>query len=199
MALLNNITKIVRLADKVISELSETTSTEDSPANESSENNIVLAPSSHTAEDEVYGDNDSKYVISFQVNDAFKEAQSHAGEIEMLNTYAPNDEYGTEGSYPYLAIQLDDEVYNAVEEFKENGTFTGALEMTTLSKNFYFKAKMEYYGYMMYFYGMDRCDGFWKNNALCMVYPKSYVGTENEIKLMKVLDEAAESYEERKM
>lgn len=48
----------------------------------------------------------------------------------MLNTYAPNDEYGTEGSYPYLAIQLDDKVYNAVEEFKENGTFTGALGMT---------------------------------------------------------------------
>lgn len=51
----------------------------------------------------------------------------------------------------------------------------------------------------MYFYGLDRCDGFWENNGLCMVYPKRYVGTENEKKLMRVLDEVAESYrEERK-
>lgn len=117
----------------------------------------------------------------------------------MLNTYALTAEYGEEGTFPYLAIHLDDEVYRAVEEFKESGTFTGAIELTPLSGKFYFKAKMEYYEYMMYFYGMDRCGGFWENNGLCIVYPKAYAGTENEIRLMKVLDEAAESYhEERK-
>lgn len=58
---------------------------------------------------------------------------------------------------------------------------------------------MEYFGYMMYFYGMDRCDSFWENNGFCIVYPKKYVGTENEKRLMNVLDEAAESHrEERK-
>lgn len=186
--------------DKPSSEFSEIVSIDKASKNMQSEEDIVLAPSSHTVEDEVYGDDDSKYLISFKVNDAFKEAKSHAGEVEMLNTYAPIDEYGEEGTFPYLAIQLDDEVYNAVEEFKEKGTFTGAIEITTLSKKFYFKAKMEYYEYMMYFYGMDRCDGFWKNNGLCIVYPKVCVGTENEIKLMNVLDEVAESYrEERKL
>ncbi len=159
---------------------------------------IVLAPSSHTVEDEMYEDEDVKYRISFQVNDVFKEAKSHAGEVDMLSTYAPEDEYGTEGAVPYLAVQMDDEVYCAVEEFKENGTFTGAMEITPLSGNFYFKGKMEYYGDIMYFYGMDRFGGSWENNGLCLVYPKGYAGTENEQKLMRVLDEAAESYREEK-
>lgn len=157
---------------------------------------IVLASASHLVEDVEYGDGDSRYRISFQVNDAFKEAESHAGEVEMLSTYAPEEEYGQEGTFPYLAIQLDDEVYTAVEEFKQTGTFTGAIEITPLSGKYYFKAKREYYEYIMYFYGMDRCDGFWENNGLCMVYPKMYVGTENEVRLMRVLDEAAESYRE---
>lgn len=157
---------------------------------------IVLASASHLVEDVEYGDGDSSYRISFLVNDAFKEAKSHAGEVEMLSTYAPAEEYGQEGTFPYLAIQLDDEVYTAVEEFKQTGAFTGAIEITPLSGKYYFKAKREYYGYIMYFYGMDRCDGFWENNGLCMIYPKMYVGTENEVRLMRVLDEAAESYRE---
>lgn len=159
---------------------------------------ITLSPASHTAEEEIYGDGDSRYVISFTVNDAFREAKSHTGEIEMLNIYAPAEEYGKEGTVPYLAVQLDDAVYSAVEAFKEDGTFPGAIEITALSEKFHFKAKMEYYEYMMYFYGLDRGDGFWENNGLCMVYPKVYVGTENEVKLMLVLDEAAESYREEK-
>ncbi len=136
---------------------------------------IVPAPDSHIVEDVIYGDETENgdyipYRISFKVNDAFKEAKSHAGEVEMLNTYAPESEYGEEGSYPYLAIQLDDTVYMAVEEFKEKGTFTGAMEITPLSGKFYFKAKVEYYGYIMYFYGLDRCEGSWENNGLCMVW-----------------------------
>lgn len=199
MGLFNNIAKIVKQVENSIEKNAE--SAENVSSYEISENpenieDIVPAPSSRIVEDFAYGDDDSEYLISFKVNDAFKEAKSHAGEVEMLYTYAPEDEYGSEGTYPYLAIQCDDEVYNPVEEFKENGTFTGALEITPLSGKFYFKAKMEYYGYIMYFYGLDRCGGFYENNGLCMVYPKAYLGTENEKKLMKILDEAADSYDE---
>lgn len=167
------------------------------------EETIILAPSSHTAEDEIYGDETESgdyivYQISFQVNDSFRETQSHAGEVEMLHTYAPGSEYGEEGSCPYLAMQVDDSVYMAVEEFKEKGTVTGALELTPLSGKFYFKAKIDYYGDIMYFYGLDRCNGSWENSGLCMVYPKAYAGTENEARLMQVLDEAAASYREEK-
>ena len=162
---------------------------------------IIISPTFHVVEDEIYGDktdagNYSVYHISFQVNDSFREAESHAGEVEMLHTYAPGAEYGEEGTCPYLAIQIDDSVYMAVEEFKEKGSITGALEMTPLTGKFYFKAKIDYYGDMMYFYGLDRCDGYWENSGLCMVYPKAYAGTENERKLMQILDEAAESYRE---
>lgn len=186
MGLLNNFVKTITAAGTAEKNVQE--------IGKDIEKNIVLASSSHTVEDVVYGEGHSKYRISFKVNDAFKEANSHAGEVEMLNIYAPEDEYGEEGTYPYLAIQIDDDVYSAVEEFKANGTITGALDMTKLSGKFYFKAKIKYYDYIMYFYGLDRCDGYWENSGLCMVYPKAYAGTENETKLMKVLDEAAESY-----
>lgn len=201
MGLFNKIGKVIKLAGQISAESSRAASVNDVPDNMQNEEEIVLASSSHIVEEYEYGDEDSEYLISFKINDAFKEAKSHAGEVVMLHTYAPTKEYGEEGTFPYLAIMLDDAVYNAVEEFKENGTFTGVIEITTLSEKFYFKAKMEYYKkYMMYFYGMDRCDDFWKNNGLCIVYPKVYAGTENERKLMTVLDEVAESYsEERKV
>lgn len=201
MGLFDKITRMIKPADKADN---STVNIEEVAMDKPSEHmeiaeDIVLAPSSHIVEDEVYGDDDSKYLISFKVNDAFKEAKSHAAEVEMLNTYVCHEnEYGEEGRLPYLAIQLDDDIYTAVEEFKESGTFTGAIELTTLSGKFHFKAKMEYYENMMYFYAMDRCDGFWENNGLCIVYPKIYVGTENEIRLMNVLDEAAESYCEKR-
>lgn len=198
MGLFDNIAKIVKQVENSIERNAESAgniSLDVISENQGSIEEIIPAPSSRTVEDLAYGD-DREYRISFRVNDAFKEAKSHAGEVEMLYTYAPEDEYGREGTFPYMAIQFDDDVYNPVEEFKETGTFTGALEITPLSGRFYFKAKMEYYEYIMYFYGMDRCDGFWKNNGLCMVYPKAYSGTENEKKLMDILDEAADSYNE---
>lgn len=198
MGLFDNIAKIVKQVENSIERNAESAgniSPDEISENPGSIEEIIPAPSSRTVEDLAYGD-DREYRISFRVNDAFKEAKSHAGEVEMLYTYAPEDEYGREGTFPYMAIQFDDDVYNPVEEFKETGTFTGALEITPLSGRFYFKAKMEYYEYIMYFYGMDRCDGFCENNGLCMVYPKAYSGTENEKKLMNILDEAADSYNE---
>ncbi len=161
------------------------------------EEEIVLAPSSHIAEEVFYGE--GEYRTTFRVNDAFKPAKSHAGEVDMLHTYAPNDEYGEEGAYPCLAILSDDVVYTAVEKFKETGIVKGALEYTPLSGTFYFKARIRYYEHLMYFYGMDCCEGYFENQGLCLIYPKALVGTETERRLMAVLDEAAESYrEERK-
>lgn len=207
MGFLDSIGKAIKLAGQISSENSGTRSMNKASDNQPGQEkivkemveDIVLASSSRIVEEDDYGDEDSEYLMAFKINDAFKEAQSHAGEVLMLHTYAPAKEYGEEGAFPCLAIMLDDVVYNAVNEFKEKGTITGAIEITALSGKFYFKAKMEYHKNMMYFYGMDRLDGFWQNNGLCMIYQKEYVGTENEKKLMAVLDEVAESYsEERK-
>lgn len=48
----------------------------------------------------------------------------------------------------------------------------------------------------MYFYGFEREEGCWMQAGLCLVYPKEYAGTENEKKLMDVLDEAAKSFKD---
>ena len=58
----------------------------------------------HTIYDEYIG-------YGYVVNQAFKPVKSHAAEVELLCTYAPNNECGEEGNIPYIAVQTDDEVY----------------------------------------------------------------------------------------
>ncbi len=206
MGIFDKITKIVGMVEKV-GEIIDNVDEGNKSSNQNSSNNeknaankvkaLVLSSVSRDVEAMEYAD-DCEYTITFKLNADFKEAKSHAGEVPMIYTYAPDSEYGEEGNMPCVTVQMDDEVYCAVEEFKEKGTFDGAIELIPLDGRFFFKAKREYYGDMMYFYGIDRCDGFWENNGLCMTYPKSYVGTENEVKLMNVLDEVARTYSEKK-
>ncbi len=132
----------------------------------------------------------------YRINDAFKPAKSHS-EAELLSTYAPYEEYGKEGSVPYIAVQEDDAVFCAIDEFKENRTFEGAIEIVPLSEKYLFKAKREYFGDIMYFYAFICEKGFWEQAALCLIYQKEYVGTDDEKKLISVLDEAAETFEQK--
>ena len=144
---------------------------------------------------EVHTINDEYSGYGYDVNKAFKAAKSHAGEVDLLCTYAPFDEYGQEGNLPYIAIQTDDEVYCAVEEYKESKTFEGAISIEPLEGKFMFRAKRDYYGDMMYFYGFElKGEEYWDKAGLCLVYPKEYVGTKDEDKLMQILDEAAKSF-----
>lgn len=86
-------------------------------------------------------------------------------------------------------------MYCAIEDYKESKTFDGAISIESLDGLFMFKAKRDYYGDIMYFYGFElEGEGYWEGAGLCLVYPKEYVGTENEAKLMNVLDEAAKSF-----
>ena len=149
---------------------------------------VVLENVRHKIEDTYIG-------ASYEVDEAFRWTKSHAGEVELLCTYAPGKVYGTEADRPYIAVQEDDAVYCAVDEYKETGTIEHAIELEALSGFFLFRAKMEYYQDMMYFYGFQKEDGYWTQAGLCLVYPKEYVGTENETILIKVLDEAADSFQ----
>lgn len=208
MGWFDNITKIVKAIDKVSDGIREIQG-KNTDANESSkvttgqsvqqEEEIVLSPATRVVMEQEFAFEDSEYNVSFTINDSFKSAASHAAEVTLLNTYAPGAEYGEEGAELYVACMQDGTVYENVEEYKQTGTFKGAQDLTPLSGKFYFKAKKVYFDKMMYFYGLDRCDGFWKNSGLCVVYPKSYVGTENERKLIQVLDEVAASYTEEKI
>lgn len=144
----------------------------------------------------MYGADDKLFRISYTLNDAFIPVKSHAAEVEMLQVYSQDGESGSEGDIPYIAIQEDDDVYGGVALFEETGRVDDAYEVIPLSGMFMFKAKMEYYGDVMYFYGYKRCGDPYQCSGLCLVYPKEYIDTENERLLMRTLDEAAESYTE---
>jgi len=152
---------------------------------------IVLSPATQLMEDEFLD-----YVVSYEVNASFRPAKSHAGEVELLCTYAPGQDMGREAAYPCICLLDDDTVYSAIEEFQERGTFEGALELEPLSGQFLFRAKREYFDNLMYFYALVQEEGFFQQAGLCLIYSKAYGGTEDEKKLMSILDAAAESFKQ---
>lgn len=205
---LQDVVKVAKKLENVIDSVKDVVDDIDSKVSNNSKDDSVkksvlsggklkLANSTHMYEDTEYCDDD-EYIIRFEIDDNFKDADSGAAEVGMYHPYSPDSEYGEGGNLPYVAIENGDFVYDAVEEFKKNGTFAGAIDLVPLTGKFYFKAKKAYGENMAYFYGIDRCDGFWVNNGICIVYPKSYVGTEDETKAMQVLDVVANSYIEIK-
>lgn len=162
---------------------------------ESSPHNAVIDSIELLNEEHIIQDEYTGY--GYVVDKAFKSEKSYAAEADLLCTYAPNDEYVCEGTIPYIAVQTDDEIYCAIEEYKNNKSFEGAIALEPLDGIFLFRAKKEYYSDMMYFYGfeLDKIE-HWEMAGLCLVYPKKYVGTKNEEILMQVLDKAAQSFRE---
>lgn len=178
---------------RVISKHLEETLHWESEDNIDNQHKAVIETIKLSKEEHIIRDECSFY--EYVINKAFKPAKSHSAEVELLCTYAPDNEYGEEGNVPYIAVLNDDMVYCAIEEYKESKTFEGAIIIEPLEGKFMFKAKREYYGYIMYFYGFeleeeDYCD----KAGLCLVYPKEYIGNEEEEKLVYILDEAAKSF-----
>ncbi|MBP3351184.1 MAG: hypothetical protein J6L65_02135 [Lachnospiraceae bacterium] len=189
--------KMNKQAQEVYKHLEETVNRESFQKSDREHKTIttVIEPTNevHTICDEYIG-------YEYDVDKAFKPAKSHAGEVELLCTYAPDEEYGEEGATPYIAVQEDDKVYCAVEEYKDSKTFEGAISIEPQDGLFLFRAKREYYGDIMYFYGFELGEGdYWDMAGLCLVYAKEYVGTESEEKLLHILDEAAKSFKKRDM
>ena len=158
---------------------------------------VILAPTSHLVEDEFDG-----VTISFKLNDSFVHMESHAMEVPIVEVYAPgcDPEYDDidEATFPSICLLCEDVAYEACESFKETGAVPDALECQALKGIFKFRAKLKYdNGLLIYMYGFDMADGAWENTALCVIYPKEYEGTDDEKRLITVLDEAARSYKER--
>ena len=80
----------------------------------------------------------------YVVNKSFRITKSHTAEVDLLCTYAPKEDFGREGDIPYIAVQMDDEVYCAIKEYQENGTVLDAIYIEPLEGIFLFKAKKEY-------------------------------------------------------
>lgn len=161
---------------------------------EPKEAHTIIAPVIEPV-NEVHTISDEYISYGYDVDKAFKPTKSHAGEVALLCTYAPDDEDSDEGVTPYIAVMEDDKVYCAVEEYKESKTFDGAISIEPQDGMFLFRAKREYYGDIMYFYGFELEEGeYWDKAGLCLVYEKEYVGTEAEKRMMNILDEAARSF-----
>ena len=157
---------------------------------------VILAPTSHLVEDEFDG-----VTISFKLNDSFVHVESHAMEVPIVEVYAPglDPEYDDidESTLPSIFLLCEDVAYEACESFKETGAIPNAIECQALKGVFKFRAKLPYdNGLLIYMYGFDMADGEWENTALCVIYPKEYEGTDDEKRLIAVLDEAARSYKE---
>ena len=159
---------------------------------------VMLAKTSHLIEAEF-----DEVNISFMVNDSFIHMESHAMEVPIIEVYAPgcDPEYPgdgiTEATVPNICILCEDVAYEACESFKETGAVPDAIEFRAVNGIFKFCAKLPYYDdLIVYMYGFDMADGAWENAALCVIYPKEYADTDDEKRLMAVLDAAAASYKE---
>lgn len=162
---------------------------------------IEISGASHSVEQRFKDLDGNMYRRIFQIDNNFCEFKSTEWAEMLLHLYAPG--YGTkekrmahENSFPRFAmLPCDEEVGKAIREFSSKRKIKGGIELVPLTGIFLFKAKKEYHGNMMYFYA----GGVVENVGLCMIYPLSYVGTENEKKLMNILDTAADSYREEKL
>ena len=143
-----------------------------------------------------------KHVISnpysgfeYEIDNTFRETQSHAGEVEVISVYAPDREDWSEADIPSVYVLMDDIIYNAIEEYRENKTYSDAISFEPAEGFFLFKAKIKYYDMMMYFYAFKvEKETYTDECGLCVCYPKEYSGTCEEEKLMHLLDEVAESF-----
>ncbi len=154
----------------------------------------------YTVSWEEYGGNEDLYRLSFDTDTSFREMKSNAAEVTVRCSYFSGTKGGFDEDDPCIAdiaVIYDDQVYTAGEEYKEKGTVSDVLEFAPLSGKFLFKAKMNYFGDLLYFYCLDMCGGSLENRGLCMLYPKEYMGTESEKRLIKLLDDAAASYSEK--
>ena len=186
MGLLNLLSKIIP-APKSVNETQED-SVASPKQNKPFCEKIVLSGAKHTIEDDIWE-------ISYEIDDTFKQTKSHAAEVEALAVYAYGRDEWTEADEPSVAILNDDLIMESIEEYHETGALKNALKFEPADGIFLFKAVTEYYDQLLYFYAFEteEEEAVWQL-AFCMFYPKDYADTENERILMRVLDEAADSF-----
>lgn len=145
-------------------------------------------------------DGETEIEYSFMLSGDFVWRRSSAAEVDALFVYAPNYSENEDkvdfNTTPYIFVSGgDDTVYTLVERFKEEGTTDGLIEKYE-NRQLLFKCRTDYYGQIMVLYGMDR-GTIWENSGIALVYNKAVAGTPLEEKLVKILDEAAETYTEK--
>ncbi len=206
MAFLDSIFKSIKKASKIAAEVKEiseenvdkSASVPPAPVTKSTAYEVVSPAKPSVCYSGTFHNNDEEIEFSFMISGDFVNVKSHAMEIDTAFIYEP-EANGTnvkaDFNKPYIFTSAGDEtVYLLVEEFKETGTVDGLIEIYE-NRQILFKCKTDYYGETMVLYGMDRGD-IWENCGIALVYNKDIEGTPLETKLIKILDEAAETYDE---
>lgn len=135
--------------------------------------------------------------FTFMISGDFIEFNSHC-EVVPSFQYEPfnDDDYTSYNEMlPQIGIGPNDDIYDAVEEFEENGSLPNESYEKCDNKFFAFRCTFNNYGRRFYAYG------FRKNTArelemLSIEYNPDIVGTPLEKKLMAALDEIASTYSE---
>ena len=209
MGFLDNVFKAVKKASEIVSEVeaasekikadSHTAAPAARSVNSAYMNVTPAKPSVEVRE--TFFDDDNEVEFTFMLSGDFVQFKSHAMEIDTAFTYEPDlnssEMLGKPDlNKPYIFTSMGDgAVYELVEKFKEKGTVNGLIQKFENSR-LLFKCKTDYYGQVMVLYGMDR-GTIWENCGIALGYNKAIVGTPLEEKLIKILDEAAETYTEK--
>ena len=136
---------------------------------------------------------------SFSISGDFIETEIAAMEVHNSFLYFPlSDDKVDYEKMPYLIIvnAAENFIYNAIEAYKNNKTIPEALTFEAIdSGKVYYKAKINYFGQILYMYALDR--GFlWKNSYIGVVYNTDVLDTLLEKKLIAAVDQVAATYKE---
>ena len=174
--------------------------TKTSPADILSSGNIPAKASTQRKEEFFGGETgNDMFNVSFMLSGDFIEFNSHC-EITPSFQYEPfsdSDYTDYEENLPQIGIGPDDNIYNAVEEFEENGTLPNDNYEKCDSDYFSFKCSFDAYGLKYYAYAF-KSGTTREKEMLSLNYLPDICGTELEKKLKAALDEIASTYSETK-
>ena len=142
-------------------------------------------------------DSNTEVTTHFEIPETFTEFDSGA-EPECCQMYMADEDFSL--VRPVFCITPENYAYNAVLEFRKNGTVNGVTDFQPVNDpngKALFKAKKnDYFGQTVYFYGVERGNDR-SPVGFSMVYCNDVVGTPLENKLMKILDHIIETYSEK--
>ena len=163
---------------------------------------IVLNGTTHKAETPYFNKPQCpRYLVSFDIDTAFHRyiGIKSATHYVYSPDYDPTKDKGSlkDDMLPAVMILYDEKLERVVNSCIKKGSCKGVTDIVPMNGYFDFKAKMEYKGDLMYFYSVNLCAGELSHFLLTVIYPKSYENTENERKLMDLLDMAANTFSEK--
>ena len=136
------------------------------------------------------------FQMSYTVSDQFLPRISNSSELEMISFLISNEQTKDIGSFPYIAIIESELIQLYVDDFLSKTKNDSIFKVT--NNKFLFKAKVQYYNDIIYFYAFERKDSFKGYAGFSLVYPNTILGTEYENILIEEFDNVSETFKQEK-